>query len=202
MRTRSGSIFSDIRGFTSLSEKMEPERVLILLNRYFTEMVGAVVRHRGIVDKFMGDCIMAVWGPPTAQPDDPMNAIRAALEMRERLKLLNAQLAAEGLPELKTGIGLHTGPVVAGNMGAEATAELEGKMEYTVIGDTVNLASRLESLTKELKAEVLLSEDTWRCVASQIDVEPLEPIKVRGREQPVAIYRLLGIREESARKAV
>jgi len=195
-------LFSDIRGFTSLSEKMEPERVLVLLNRYFTEMVGAVVRHRGIVDKFMGDCIMAVWGPPTAQEDDALNAVRAALQMRERLVALNAQFVQEGLPELRTGIGIHTGPVVAGNMGAASTAELEGKMEYTVIGDTVNLASRLESLTKEMHVDVLLSEDTYRLVAAQVEVEALAPIKVRGREQAVAIYRLIKLATPAAQAAL
>ncbi len=191
-------LFSDIRGFTSLSEKMEPERVLRLLNRYFTEMVGAVVRHRGIVDKFIGDCIMAVWGPPAAQSDDALNAIRAALEMRDRLAKLNAKLSAEGVAEIHTGIGIHTGPVVAGNMGAASTADQDGKMEYTVIGDTVNLASRLESLTKELHVDIVMSEDTYRLVASEVEVEALPPIKVRGREQQVAIYRLVGLAQAKA----
>jgi adenylate cyclase len=191
-------LFSDIRGFTSLSEKMEPERVLTLLNRYFTEMVGAVVRHRGIVDKFIGDCIMAVWGPPSAQSDDALNAVRAALEMRDRLRALNVKLRAEGVAEIHTGIGIHTGPVVAGNMGAASTADQDGKMEYTVIGDTVNLASRLESLTKELHVDIVLSEDTYRLVASEVEVEALPSIKVRGREQQVAIYRLVGLAQVKA----
>ena len=155
-------LFSDIRSFTTLCERMEPEHVLSLLNRYFTEMVGAVVRHQGIVDKFIGDCIMAVWGPPNPRPADTLNAVKAAIEMRERLVKLNVAFAAAGLPQFRAGIGIHTGQVVAGNMGAETTADVEGKMEYTVIGDTVNLASRLETMTKELKCDVLLSEDTYR----------------------------------------
>ncbi len=191
-------LFSDIRGFTTLSEKMLPENVLALLNRYFTEMVGAVVRHRGIVDKFIGDCIMAVWGPPEPTASDPLDAVRAALEMRDRLARLNAEFAKAGLPELRTGIGLHSGRVVAGNMGAETTAETEGKMEYTVIGDTVNLASRLESLTKELHADVLLSEDTFRLVEGAVLAEPVQRLRVRGREQEVQIYRLVGLREARA----
>ncbi len=189
-------LFSDIRSFTTLCERMEPEHVLSLLNRYFTEMVGAVVRHQGIVDKFIGDCIMAVWGPPNPRPGDALNAVKAAMEMRERLVKLNVAFAAAGLPQFRTGVGIHTGQVVAGNMGAETTAEAEGKMEYTVIGDTVNLASRLETMTKELNCDVLLSEDTYKLVASQVDVEPLQRIHVKGREQDVAVYRLIGLRPE------
>ncbi|MHB1844109.1 MAG: adenylate/guanylate cyclase domain-containing protein [Deltaproteobacteria bacterium] len=189
-------LFSDIRGFTSLSERMPPEEVLTLLNRYFTEMVGAVVRHHGIVDKFIGDCIMVVWGPPTPRASDPLDAIRAALEMRERLGKLNVEFEKHGLPQLRTGIGIHTGRVVAGNIGAETTPEAEGKMEYTVIGDTVNLASRLESLTKELSVEVLISEETYRRVASAVVAEPMQRLRVRGREQELEIYRLVGLRED------
>jgi adenylate cyclase len=187
-------LFSDIRSFTTLCERMEPEHVLSLLNRYFTEMVGAVVRHQGIVDKFIGDCIMAVWGPPKPRPEDALNAVKAALEMRERLAKLNVAFAAAGLPQFRTGVGIHTGQVVAGNMGAEATASMDGKMEYTVIGDSVNLASRLESMTKELHCDILLSEDTYRLVATEVDVEPLQRIHVKGREQDVAVYRLIALR--------
>jgi adenylate cyclase len=186
-------LFCDIRGFTSLSEKMAPEDVLHLLNRYFTEMVGAVVRHRGIVDKFIGDCIMAVWGPPAPHPEDALDAIRAALEMRERLTKLNAALASSGLPTLRNGIGIHTGTVVAGNMGAEACDGLEGKMEYTVIGDTVNLASRLESLTKELHVDVLISEDTFKAAGPNLEAEVLHRIPIRGRSEEVLVYRLVGL---------
>jgi adenylate cyclase len=173
---------------------MEPEHVLSLLNRYFTEMVGAVVRHQGIVDKFIGDCIMAVWGPPNPRPADALNAVKAALEMRERLVRLNVAFAAAGLPQFRAGIGIHTGQVVAGNMGAETTADVEGKMEYTVIGDTVNLASRLETMTKELQCDILMSEDTYRLVAAEVDVDPPKRIHVKGRDQDVAVYRLIGLR--------
>jgi adenylate cyclase len=183
-------LFSDIRGFTSLAERMPPEQLLRVLNRYFTEMVTAVMQNDGIVDKFIGDCIMAVWGPPTPSPRDAQLAVKAALEMRRRLDVLNREFAAQGLPELQTGIGIHSGPVVAGNIGAEGDASTAGKMEYTVIGDTVNLASRLESMTKEMKVDVLLSEDTVR-LAEKVDVEALSEVKVRGRESTVRVYRLL-----------
>ncbi|MHB8418682.1 MAG: adenylate/guanylate cyclase domain-containing protein [Myxococcales bacterium] len=194
-------LFCDIRGFTTLSETMEPEKVLQLLNRYFTEMVGAVVRHRGIVDKFIGDCIMAVWGPPEPGQGDALDAIRAAVEMRDRLARLNLAFAASGLPQLHTGIGIHSGQVVAGNMGAEAAGGLEGKMEYTVIGDTVNLASRLESMTKELHADIVLSEDTYQLVAGSVEVEALRRIQVRGRARDVGVYRLVGLRAVQATAA-
>jgi adenylate cyclase len=159
-------------------------------------MVGAVVRHQGIVDKFIGDCIMAVWGPPNPRSQDALNAVKAALEMRDRLVKLNAAFATAGLPQFRAGIGIHTGQVVAGNMGAESTPEVEGKMEYTVIGDTVNLASRLETMTKELHCDILLSDNTYRLVANEVDVEALPRIRVKGREQEVAVYRLIGLRPE------
>lgn len=211
-------LFSDIRGFTALAEGMPPVQVLAVLNRYFTEMVGAVLHHRGIVDKFIGDAIMAVWGPPQPAPGDALDAVRAALEMRRRLERLNEQFARQGLPQLRTGIGLHSGKVVAGNMGAEgldeeaepsaaareggAAAEpgAGGKMEYTVIGDAVNVASRLESLTKELHADVLLSHDLFVQVEGAVRVEPLQEVQVKGRARPVRVYRLLGLREEVAER--
>jgi adenylate cyclase len=192
-------LFSDIRGFTTLAERMEPMQVLAVLNRYFTEMVFAVIRNDGIVDKFIGDAIMAVWGPPQPSANDALNAVRAALEMRDRLARLNLDFAAQGMPVIRTGIGIHTGPVVAGNMGAEGTegeAGKEGqagKMEYTVIGDAVNVASRLESLTKELQEDVVLSEDTVAAVGDRVRVEPLKSVVVKGRTRPVLVYRLLGL---------
>jgi adenylate cyclase len=193
-------LFSDIRGFTALAERMPPEKVLRILNRYFTEMVTAVMRNEGIVDKFIGDSIMAVWGPPKASGRDAAMAVRAALEMRRRLAKLNLEFAAEGLATLKIGIGVHSGDVVAGNIGAEGDESSNGKMEYTVIGDTVNLASRLESATKELQTDVVLSGDTVALAGSEFAVEAISEMKIRGREQPVKVFRLLGLREVEAEK--
>ncbi len=183
-------LFSDIRSFTSISEKMEPRALLDFLNEYFSGMVESVMQHHGVVDKFIGDAIMAVFGAPVPQPDDPLHAVKAALEMRARLVKINEAFLARGLPEVRSGIGLHSGQVVAGNMGH---AE---RMEYTVIGDAVNLASRLEGMTKELKCDVILSEDLFRQVESHVDTEPLHKIKVKGRDQEVMVYRLIGLKAQ------
>jgi adenylate cyclase len=181
-------LFSDIRSFTSISESMEPPALLDFLNEYFSGMVESVMNHHGVVDKFIGDAIMAVFGAPVPQPDDPIQAVRAALEMQSRLAKINENFKSRGLPELRTGIGLHSGQVVAGNMG-----HVE-RMEYTVIGDAVNLASRLEGLTKELKCDVILSEDLYEQVKADVVAEPLQRIKVKGREQDVMVYRLIGLK--------
>ncbi|HEX3770395.1 MAG TPA: adenylate/guanylate cyclase domain-containing protein [Polyangiaceae bacterium] len=181
-------LFSDIRSFTSISETMEPRALLDFLNEYFTGMVESVMQHHGVVDKFIGDAIMAVFGAPVPHPDDPLHAIEAALDMRSRLAKINEGFRARGLPEIRTGIGLHSGQVVAGNMGH---AE---RMEYTVIGDAVNLASRLEGMTKELKSDVILSEDLYRQVERHVEAEPLHKIKVKGRDQEVMVYRLIALK--------
>jgi adenylate cyclase len=144
-----------------------------------------------VVDKFIGDAIMAVFGAPEPQPDDPLHAVQAALEMRSRLLKINGRFKERGLPEIRTGIGLHSGQVVAGNMGH---AE---RMEYTVIGDAVNLASRLEGMTKELQCDVVLSEDLFKQVESHVNAEPLRKIKVKGRDQEVMVYRLIGLKAEA-----
>jgi adenylate cyclase len=181
-------LFSDIRSFTSISETMEPRALLDFLNEYFSGMVESVMLHHGVVDKFIGDAIMAVFGAPVPHPDDPLHAVKAALEMRARLQKINVAFKARGLPELRTGIGLHSGRVVAGNMG-----HIE-RMEYTVIGDAVNLASRLEGMTKELQCDVILSEDLFQQVEAHVVVEPLRKIKVKGRDQEVMVYRLIGLK--------
>ncbi len=185
-------LFSDIRSFTSISETMEPRALLDFLNEYFTGMVESVMQHHGVVDKFIGDAIMAVFGAPVPDPGDPLHAVNAALEMRTRLGKINESFKARGLPEIRAGIGLHSGQVVAGNMGH---AE---RMEYTVIGDAVNLASRLEGMTKELKCDIILSEDLFKQVEAEVNAEPLHVIKVKGRDQEVMVYRLLGLKIRSS----
>ncbi len=185
-------LFSDIRSFTTISEKMDAQALVGLLNEYFTEMVGIVMSEDGVVDKYIGDAIMAVFGAPVPKADDAVRAVRAAVRMRTALAHLNERLAARGLKPLRTGIGVHTGEVVAGNIGSER------RMEYTVIGDAVNLASRLESSTKELGVNVLISEDTWALVKEHIVARPVKEITVKGRAQPVMTHEVLGIAGEPA----
>jgi adenylate cyclase len=181
-------LFSDIRSFTTISERMPPRDLLDFLNVYFSGMVESVMTHDGVVDKFIGDAIMAVFGAPVPHAGDALNAIKAALDMRRRLAEMNAGFRAAGKPEIRAGIGLHAGEVVAGNMGHTE------RMEYTVIGDAVNLASRLEGLTKEFDADILLSEDLYLQVKDSVDAEPLRRIQVKGRAQDVLVYRLKGLR--------
>jgi adenylate cyclase len=180
-------LFSDIRSFTSISENMDAQVLVGLLNEYFAEMVGIVMSEDGVVDKYIGDAIMAVFGAPVPKPDDAVRAVRAAVKMRSALVHLNERLATRGLGPLRTGIGVHTGVVVAGNIGSEL------RMEYTVIGDAVNLASRLESSTKDVGVGVLISEDTWALVKGHIVARPVKEITVKGRAQPVMTYEVLGI---------
>jgi len=182
-------LFSDIRSFTSIGEKMDAKSLVALLNEYFTEMVDVVIKEDGVVDKYIGDAIMAVFGAPVPQPDAALHAVRAAVGMRKALAALNEKLVARGMQPIETGIGIHTGELVAGNIGSEK------RMEYTVIGDSVNLASRLENATKELGAPVLISQDTYELVKDHFELRAAKEISVKGREQPVMIYEVLGLKE-------
>jgi adenylate cyclase len=184
-------LFSDIRSFTTISEKMNAQELVGLLNEYFTEMVGIVMDNDGVVDKYIGDAIMAVFGAPVPKTDDAVHAVVAAVRMRQALAKLNVSLKSRGLQTLRTGIGIHTGEVVAGNIGSER------RMEYTVIGDAVNLASRLESNTKELGVNVLISEDTYALVKHAITARPVREITVKGRAKPVMTYEVLGLTGEA-----
>lgn len=175
-------LFSDIRGFTATSERLDAQSVVALLNEYFAEMVETVMDHGGVVDKYIGDAIMVVFGAPVPREDDAIQAVRAAIKMRGALARLNDRLEARGLAPIRTGIGIHSGDVVAGNIGCER------RMEYTVIGDAVNLASRLEGCTKDFDADVLISEATYELVRDAIDATLLRTITVKGREQPVKVY--------------
>ncbi|HTR49295.1 MAG TPA: adenylate/guanylate cyclase domain-containing protein [Kofleriaceae bacterium] len=183
-------LFCDLRDFTSLSEKRSAHEIVEILNEYFTEMVDCVMGEGGVVDKYIGDNIMAVFGAPVSRGDDAARAVRAAVHMREALAKLNARFEQLGRPKLRFGIGLHTGEVVAGNIGSAK------RMEYTVIGDAVNLASRLESKTKELGTDLLISDATYEKAKGVIDGEAAGEIKVKGREQAVQIYKVVGIKAQ------
>jgi adenylate cyclase len=180
-------LFADIRSFTTISESMDAHALVSLLNEYFSEMVAIISQEGGVVDKYIGDAIMAVFGVPVPKPDDALRAVRAAARMREALVKLNERLAAKGKPTLRIGIGLHTGELVAGNIGSEA------RMEYTVIGDAVNLASRLEGATKDLGADVVVSGETQALVAAACRTRFLAEVTVKGRAAPVKVYAIESI---------
>jgi class 3 adenylate cyclase len=185
---QSSVLFSDIRGFTSLSEQLPPQELISLLNRYMSRMVDVVITNGGIVNKFGGDSLLAVFGTPLNPAEDhAARAVKTALAMQTALQDFNAGQAQSGAVTLTIGIGIATGAVVAGNIGGE------GRIEYTVIGDTVNLASRLQSLTKELGRDILLSHATAEQAASHLSfaAEPLPPLSVRGKAEPVKVFSIL-----------
>ncbi|HEY0650843.1 adenylate/guanylate cyclase domain-containing protein [Phenylobacterium sp.] len=181
-------MFSDVRSFTSIAEALGPRETVSLLNDYFTEMVDVIFRHDGILDKYIGDGIMALYGSPFLGPNDADNALAAADEMMQRLAVLNARRAEKGEAPLDIGIGFSTGPTVIGNIGSVR------RMEYTVIGDTVNLASRLEGATKQYGAKILLSEATVRDLKRPATLREVDLIRVKGKDRPVAVYESLGYR--------
>jgi adenylate cyclase len=179
-------LFSDIRGFTSISERMDPDEIASLLNDYFSEMVEIVFHHGGTLDKFMGDALMALWGAPITRIDDADRATRAAIAMQQSLGRLNTRWQRQGRPALSVGIGLNVGEVFAGNIGSQR------RLEYTVIGDAVNVASRLESKTKDLATDLLISDATRDRLDSSIDVEAIGEVNVKGRAQAVKIFKVRG----------
>ena len=174
--------FSDIRGFTPMSEKMNPDEISTLLGEYFTEMVEIIFEHSGTLDKFIGDAIMAIWGAPIAHEDDANRAISAAIEMQQVLAKLNEKWAALGRQPVNIGIGINFGEVFAGNIGSER------RLEYTVIGDAVNTASRLCS--KAGPGEIIISEPFYKALKKPPPVEALEPMQLKGKAQAVAVYRV------------
>jgi adenylate cyclase len=174
-------LFSDIRNFTTLSETRNPEEVIALLNRYFSLQVDVVFRHGGSLDKFIGDCIMALWGAPLDDPDHARHAVACALDMAEALEAFKREVGAEHT-DFDVGIGLHSGPAVVGLMGSQK------RLEYTAIGDTVNLASRIEGLTKEAKRRILVSRDTMERCGDAFDFVSCGTFAVKGRAQPVELF--------------
>lgn len=175
--------FSDIRGFTSMSEKMSPEEVQRLLSEYFTEMTAILFRHGGTLDKFMGDAVMAFFGNPEPQPDHAQRAVLMALEMQEAIVKLNQKWEAEGRRTIGVGMGINTGDVTVGNLGSKDF------LDYTVIGDAVNLACRLEQNAKA--GDIIITQATYDEVKHAVEVEPMEPIRVKGKSEPIPIYRVL-----------
>ncbi|EMM78890.1 adenylate/guanylate cyclase domain-containing protein [Leptospira santarosai] len=182
--------FSDIRSFTSISEKLQPEEVVEFLNEYMTEMVHCVNETHGIVDKFIGDAIMATWGAAKTSDKDAENAVNGSLMMREALLKFNQGRGGEKKPIIQIGCGLNYGPVIAGQIGSEQ------RLEYTVIGDAVNLASRVEALNKPFGTDILITQNLLDHVPDIFNVEKMQSIKVKGKEEPQVIYAVLGRKDD------
>jgi adenylate cyclase len=175
-------LFADIRGFTRISEHAPPEKIVGLLNRYFSAMTDIIFAHGGTLDKYLGDGLMALFGAPTATPDDASNALNAAVAMQRRLIGINQELRDEGFPEIGVGMGLHTGEVIVGYIGSDR------RSEYTAIGDPVNTSSRLESNARG--GEILITDATAKAAHSRYKLQPREPIMVKNREQAVNLWEV------------
>lgn len=178
-------LFADIRGFTSLAERIEPEEVVRTLNDYLTLMTKVVFKHDGTLDKFLGDAIMAVFGAPIFYPDHALRAILAGLDIRREIRVLNEKREAAGLEKVEIGMGINAGEVVTGNIG------FEERMEYTVIGDNVNIAARLEDLAGE--GQILISQSIYEAVADRVQVRVLDPIHLKGKERLLQVYEVNGL---------
>ncbi len=176
-------LFSDIRSFTTISESMQPEELVLSLNAYFNEMVSIIMNNHGVIDKFIGDAIMADFGTPMTKPDDAENAVFSAVLMHEALARFNKLQDEKGKINFHIGVGINTGDAIVGNIGSEQ------KVEYTVIGDTVNLASRLEGLTKKYHSPIVISQFTRDCIKSnRFYYRELDNVRVKGKNEPVKIY--------------
>jgi len=184
-------LFSDIRGFTTISESMDPVSLINLLNRYFTPMTNAVLKHGGMLDKYIGDAVMAFFNAPVDVKNHADATCRAALEMIEKLDELNMELKKDGINPIRIGIGINTADVVVGNMGSDT------RFNYTVIGDGVNLASRVEGLTKNYGVDILITEFTVAKLKDEFIYTKIEPVKVKGKDEAVLLYRLMPKSEKS-----
>jgi adenylate cyclase len=180
-------LFADIRDFTTVAERLSAPDLTALMNQFFTVMTEAVLAHRGMLDKYIGDSLMAVFGAPLPDPEHALNACRAALGMRAALALLHARWRAEGRPCLEMRIGINTGRVVIGNMGTER------RFDYTVMGDEVNVAARLEGANKTLGTDILVSASTRLGAGAGIVARPQGEIEVKGRARPVEVFELVAV---------
>lgn len=178
-------LFADIRGFTSMSEKMTAEEVSVILNEYFTEIEPIITKYNGVINKFIGDAVMAIFGEPIQDINHPQNAVKCAYEMLKTVDRLQDKWLFEGKPKIEIGIGINTGEAFVGNIGSEK------RLEYTVIGDTVNLASRIESYNKVYRTNFLISSSTYSYVSSMADVIKISEVQIRGKAKKMDIYEVL-----------
>jgi adenylate cyclase len=185
-------LFSDIRGFTTFSEKMSPEALATFINGYLSPMTKLVFDEKGTLDKYIGDALMAFWNAPLDQADHSLRACRTAVAMIDKLEELRPSWRAAGYPELEIGIGISSGPMVVGEMGSDV------RVDYTVLGDAVNLGSRLEGITKEYGTHIIISEGTWRAAKDGIVSRRLGAVRVKGKKEPKAIFELRGVGQPDA----
>jgi adenylate cyclase len=187
-------LFSDVRGFTTISEGLEPDELATLMNEYLGAMTVVVRKHRGTLDKYIGDAIMAFWGAPVDDPEHAKNAVLTGLEMHVALHELNKELVKRGWPELKIGVGVNTGPMTVGDMGSPV------RQSYTVMGDAVNLGSRLEGITKQYGVGFIVGESTRELLKKEFVFRELDRVRVKGKEDPVGIYEPVGEEGKVARE--
>ena len=178
-------LFCDIRGFTPLAERLDPEAVVLLLNEFYNLMIETTFKHDGTLDKFLGDGVMCVFGAPIARADHAMQAVRTALDMLDGIAGLSSRFTRQGRPPIAVGIGVSAGEVVAGTVGSE------DRMEYTAIGDSVNLAARLESIAKP--GQVLISQHTLDMIDDHVQAKAMGAIRVKGKEEEVEVYEVIGL---------
>jgi len=178
-------LLADIRGFTSLTRSLPPQRIAALLNRFFTMMCDVIARYDGVIDKFMGDAILALFGAPERRPDDLARALACAVEMQQAMSLMNQEAAARGEPQLYAGIAINTGHVMMGSFGSAVHSE------YTVVGDAVNLVSRMESFS--LRGQVLLSESSRCAAGGLVEIGQVNEVRVKGMTAPVVLHELLSV---------
>jgi adenylate cyclase len=190
-RTEVTILLTDIRNFTSISEQMDPWDIVNLLNAYFPRIINVIFRHQGMVDKFIGDSILAVFGVPVPREDDALRAVRAALEMRKEVGAINRERARKQQMTIEMGTGITSGTVLSGNIGSER------RMDYTVIGDPVNLAARLEGLTKVVKRRILVSERVQAAISKEIPCEALGLFMVKGKREKVPVFAVKTSEQDS-----
>lgn len=184
-------LFSDVRNFTNISENLPAEKVVQLLNCHFKEMTDAIFDYQGTLDKFIGDALMAFWGAPIYVENHPDLSVQSAMRMISQMKVVNSNLAEMGLPSIDIGIGINSGNVILGNIGSDR------KLDYTVIGDSVNLASRLEGITKVYGVKIVISEYTYNALTIKVPCVLLDKVRVKGRSDPIAIYAPLGTLDDT-----